>query len=336
MIGKILEALYTKVFINIIVKSSQTTVYVEVCSNSNVVNTLEKTFDTTTINAKMYEFIKACKKESPYYYISVLDKSAAQGAIPSCDASAMSKYSDVSPAKSICCSNKWSVYTSEYDLSLLENDYRSIGVDFIFSPFLIMSRFFKDKIESTMAMFILVEENHISLAVFDNSKLLYAEYIDMQSGGDEDDMLMEAPIDDDDDSLDIDGIDLNEIDLDDEDNELDDFANIEDLDSGDDIDEFSEAQDIEEIIHTHDEDDLDSEGFNEDYQRFLFIQSSLSVFYRDEKYESKFIENVYIADSIGVSKDLKGYLEEEMFLNVYVRKLDLGVEVSDMAKAELK
>ncbi len=79
-----------------------------------------------------------------------------------------------------------------------------------------------------------------------------------------------------------------------------------------------------------------ADGFNEDYHRFSLIQSSISDFYKDSKYDSKFIENIYIADSIGISGDLKKYLEEEMFLNVFVRRLDLPAEVCEIAKAELK
>ncbi len=75
--------------------------------------------------------------------------------------------------------------------------------------------------------------------------------------------------------------------------------------------------------------------FDEDYQRFLLIHSSLGHYYSDEKYDSQFIESVYIADSIGVGDDLSRYLEEEMFLNVYIRKIDLGYEIAQLVKMEL-
>ncbi|MCW8895799.1 MAG: hypothetical protein OQK48_04265 [Sulfurimonas sp.] len=335
MINKILETLYSKVFINIIVKNEQSVVYVEVCSGADVTSRVEKTFDTTSINSKMYEFVNAYKKESPYYYISVLDKSPSQGAIPTCTSTQMAKYVNMSSAKYIChASNTWATYTQDYDLNALVNDYKSLGIDFVFSPFIVMSRFFEDKINSTLSMFILVEENHLSLGIFDNSKLLYGDHLNMGYEQNEEDMLIESSIDDDA-LLEIDDIDIDEIDIDEESESLNDFSNIEDLDIIDDIDEFSEAQDIQEIVQEKD-DSLSTEGFNEDYKRFSLIQNSLGVFYKDEKYESKFIETVYIADAVGVSKDLKGYLEEEMFLNVYIRKINLSSELSELAKAELK
>lgn len=328
---KFLEALYTKVFINIIVENHQSTVYIEVCAKDKVINTVHKKFDTVGINSKMYELISLYTKESPFNYISVLDKAPSQGAIPTCVSSEMGKYADMSAAKYICVLKEWAVYTPEYDLNAIKNEYRSIGVDFIFSPFLIIRKFFKDKIQSTLAMFILVEDSHISLSVFDSSKLLYAKYLDMQSSK-EDELLMDSSLVEEDE--DLDSIDLNDINIDYGSESLDDFSNIEDLDVIDDIDEFAEALDIEKIV-IHDEVQSDSDEFNEDYQRFLLIQSSLNSFYKDEKYESQFVEKVYVADSIGLSGDLKRYLEEEMFLSVFVRKIDLSVEVCEMAKAEL-
>ena len=47
------------------------------------------------------------------------------------------------------------------------------------------------------------------------------------------------------------------------------------------------------------------------------------------------MESVYIADGVGVSEDLKRFLEEEMFLSVYVRKMDLSMQICELAKGEL-
>ncbi|MBE0514871.1 hypothetical protein [Sulfurimonas sp.] len=332
MIGKFLETLYTKVFINIIVENLQTVVYVEVCSKKEVLQSTHKIFETTTINSKMYEFVRSFFKETPFCYISVLDKSSNQGAVPTCAPSEMEKYCDINASEYICYSDKWAFYTSEYDLEATKHEYRSIGLDFIFSPFAIMANFFKDKIDSSLSMFVLVEDNYLSFSIFDNSKLLYGKYLNMQHHKDDEDMLIDSLLEDEDVSLGIKGIDIEDMSLDDDSTDFDDFTNIEDLDSADDMDEFSEMHEVQEIVES--DVDISSEGFNEDYQRFSLIQSALNTFYKDPKYESQFIETIYIADGIGTSSELKSYLEEEMFLNVYVRKIDLGVAVCEMAKAE--
>ncbi|MCK9454929.1 hypothetical protein [Sulfurimonas sp.] len=330
MIGKFLETLYTKVFINIIVENLQTVVYVEVCAKKNVVQSTHKVFETTTINTKMYEFVRSFFKETPFCYISVLDKSSNQGAIPTCLTSEMDKYCDINSSEYICFSDDWAFYTSEYDLEAIKHEYRSIGVDFIFSPFTIMATFFKDKIESTLAMFVLIEDSYISFSIFENSKLLYAEHLDMQRHEDDEDMLLDTTLEDEDD---IEGIDLEDMSIDDDSTGFDDFTNIEDLDSNDDMEEFSEIEEIKESVEQ--DIDISSSGFNEDYQRFSLIQSALNTFYKDSKYDSKFVETIYIADGAGATPELKSYLEEEMFLNVYIRKIDLGTALCELAKAEV-
>ena len=80
----------------------------------------------------------------------------------------------------------------------------------------------------------------------------------------------------------------------------DDFGDIADLDSIDELDDFDETKDIEEeLAENEDMQDYpiqDMDGLNEDYQRFSLIQSAVNTFYKDEKFESEFIENVYIGD----------------------------------------
>ena len=187
-----------------------------------------------------------------------------------------------------------------------------------------------------MAMFILIQEDFITLSVFDKDELLYAEHIDVENKHDHTELLideaMELELGEDIDLEDV------EVEIEHDMDSLEDFGDIEDLDSLEDIDEFSESKDIEEELHEVVQDEelpSGDEGFNEDYQRFSLIQSSTNHYYKNEKYKSKFIETVYIADSVGVSEDLKRYLEEEMFLSVYIRKIDLATEVCDIAKMEL-
>ncbi len=42
-----------------------------------------------------------------------------------------------------------------------------------------------------------------------------------------------------------------------------------------------------------------------------------------------------MADAVGVSLDMKRYFEEEMFMNVYIRRIVLGDALLELAKEEL-
>lgn len=334
ILDKILDFLYPKIFINIIASNAQSTVFVETISKGKILSSEEEIFSTGTLNTKMIDYIKKFINQTPYYYISILDKSLDQGLIPTC--SDLKKYVE-NPANisTICEEKKHMYYTSQYDLKELQRDYKSIGLDFVFSPFSILNKFFADKIDDNLAIFLLIEHRTISLSIFNKSKLLFSQYLNVEDDMSSDSLSMDGHLDDEI-SLEIDGINLDDIDVDDDVSSLEDFSDIEDLDTGLEIDEFSEDEDIEEITNHHDNIEIESDEFNEDYKRFILIQESINTFYKDDKYDSEFIENIYIADAIGTSKDLKKYLEEEMFLSVIIRKVDLAQELCDMAKAELQ
>jgi hypothetical protein len=285
------------------------------------------------MNTAMHEFISALYKETPFCYISVLDRSLSQGAIPTCTTSEMGKYCDINASEYRCYANGWAFYTSEYDIEAIKHDYRSIGIDFIFSPFALLANFFKDKIENTLSIFVLVESNALSFTVFDHGGLLYGEHLSMQHEKEGSTLLIDSSMDEDLDAGVMDGIDLEDIAIEDDSSGFEDFATIEDLDAADTIEEFSEAIALDEEVPQKEEQST-SGGFNEDYQRFVLLQGALNTFYKDPKYKSQFVENIYIADSIGVSSDLKNYLEEEIFLTVFIRKIDLGAALCDMAKVE--
>jgi hypothetical protein len=337
VLSKIFEALYNKVFISIVVERSKSIVYVEECSGKEILNTQSESFATTELSDKMYEYIETFISQTPFHYISILDTSNEQGAIPTCSSKDMSLFYDPSLSKHICHQNRWAYYTLKSNIDIIKYNYAKIGIDFIFSPFTILSNFFKDKIDSNLAIYILLEDNYVSIAIFDNSELLYADYMDMQHGSDSEELMIDESSDDEAD-LDLEGsIDLEDIDAMSDIDGLDDFGDIEDLDAIDEIDEFAESQEEDKKVLEDENLSMDDvSGFNEDYQRFSLIQSSINNFYKDRKYNSKFVESAYIADAIGVSGDLKKYLEEEMFLSVFVRHIDLGVEVCEMAKADLK
>jgi len=339
VLSKILESLYLKVIVSIVAERKRTLVHIELCSKKGTIDEVSTEFNTTMLNDKMYDFISEYIKESPYFYISILDTSIVQGALPTCEKNKLEDYYDLSMSKYKCFDEKWIFYTAKNDIYQIEREYEEIGVDMIFSPFVILANFFKDKIDNNLAMYALIQDAFISIAIFENSQLIYAQHLDILTGDESEDILLEEGMDDNVD-LDLDaGIDLEDIGVDDGAiDDLEEFGDIEDLDSLEDIDEFSDNKDVEEElqeVNTSLPEDEENESFNEDYQRFSMIQSAISRFYKDNKYESKFIENVYIADCAGVTNDLKKYLEEEMFFNVYVRRADLPAEVCELAKMEL-
>ena len=113
MLAKFFEALYRKVLVNIVVKHASTVVYIELYSKKGDIDNVNAEFETIKLDEKMLEFITSYTKESPYYYISILDISSLQGALPTCAKNRLAYYYDLSNCEYKCYDGKWTYYTAK-------------------------------------------------------------------------------------------------------------------------------------------------------------------------------------------------------------------------------
>jgi hypothetical protein len=332
-LSRVFERLYTKVYVGIVVSKSKVSVLLLSCSGE-VCKKNRAEFEVSEGTASMNDFIQRAIAETPFYYISVLNHSVNQGALPVCDKKLASEYVDISLSKTLCL-NDYMLYSSKYDLDTVEKSYKEFGVDFIFSPFSLLERVFKDKLHTKAQMYLLIEEDRLSLTVYKNSVLKFGTYEVISShtsnvafgGKESEEEAISFDLDTDEDAISIDDLDA-----------LDDLADLDDLDAISELDDFSdESVNIDTIHHEDNTDKEDSfEDFGEDYNRFLMIQKCLQEYYEDERYENEFIETVYIADGTDGNEDLKRYLEEELFLNVIIRKINLNDELLALTQEEVR
>ncbi|MCD6172647.1 MAG: hypothetical protein J7J96_02525, partial [Sulfurimonas sp.] len=99
MLSKFYESLYLKVLVNIVVGDSKTTVYIEMLNKKDVVSYHEESFTETYLSIELYEYILQYTKESPFFYIAILDNSVSQGAIPTCSKQNLEYYYDLSSSE---------------------------------------------------------------------------------------------------------------------------------------------------------------------------------------------------------------------------------------------
>jgi len=342
MFNSLFKRIYSTIFVNIVVGIDTTDVYIEVISKKQVVKRVTSNFETISVNEKMIDFILSYTNDTPYFYISLLDNSSQQGAISSCSEKSLSRHYNLDNSKYMCTKDKWIYYTSAYDLNKSTSKYQEIGLDFIFSPFLVLSLFFKDEIYSKFAMYILIEESMLSLSIFNKSKLLFARQLSIEKKHsdeasnliDSDDLQYDFSLEEEDEHIE----------------EEENFSDIEELESSkesenseksEESEESEESENSEEFIEFEDKKSTEVKrrnqdgSFKEDYIRYTLIQNAVNLYYQDEKYESGFIEEIYIADNISVSSDLKIYLEQEMYSTVNIRDINLSTEICKLAKAEL-
>ena len=336
ILSKIMRSLYLKIYVSIVASNVRTYVSVHILKGSKVQDAHMQIFEGEELSHRMISYIHSFISETPFYYISFLDYSSHQGAIPTCNMDQFLELNKEDAFKSLCY-NEWSSYTSKVDLNKLEKKYASLGLDFIFSPFSVLENFFKDKIEMQATLYVLIQDESIAISVFEHSKLKYAQFVSIQNENAEGDLIIAEDKDDlsfDDDQI---SVNLEDIDVDDGFGDMDDFTDIQDLDSMDEFEDFTEISVGKSRVENENSikhDESKDAGFNEEYKRFSAIKNALKVYYTDEKYENNFIESIYIAAACELHSSLKNYLEEELFLKVYIRQVEISSEVFDLAKRE--
>ncbi len=352
-LSRLIKNLYQQVFIGIVVQRSSVKICVQMYKAAKLEKEISREFSISKLqlSSEVNDLIKSYMDESPFAYVAVLNDAQSQGAIPTCSMHQAENFSDLSSCVTLCNENKWMVYSEKSELNELQMRFSQSGVDFIFSPFFILSTFFADKIEGKTTLLALVQNDSLSLCIFGEGELLFARHYatkdeidDEELLGDLDDNTDESlgfNLDDDEDLA----INLDDIDALDDLDDLDDLDALDDLDDLDDLDEIEDFEEslneaVEESEHALEEaktkysSKIDS--FSDDYKHFQLIQSALQDFYGDDKYNNKFVEEIYIADSCESGPDLTRFIEEELFVSVYKRSLDLDKEIVKMAIREAK
>lgn len=335
------EWLYRKLFVAVIEEGESYTVSVAAYKQKKRLYKEHKRFEGERAIEEMGSYIRRFSEESPLHYVSVLNPDSNQGAIEGCSLHEISQEGDISGAKTLCRNQKWILYASLRELDQLKTRYAPVGLDFIFSPFSIMEHFFADKIGGALAVYALAQKDFFSLAFFEEGRLQYAHHYSMHAHEGLSASLEEPAIGF---SVGIEeeeperGINLDDIESLDDLDIIDDLGDIEDLDALEDIAEFSEDEPTveEKRLHQPKSSEVKEEmdRFNDDYARFELIQKTLARFYSGEHCHNRFVETIYIADAYGSGSGLKQYLEEELFLSVMIRKIDLSEEVIALAMIE--
>jgi hypothetical protein len=336
----VLERLYRKIYVAIVYEANGHDVTIVGVKNKKLLFKERKHFEDPEPSTAFFTYIRKFIEQSPLYYIALLNPDTNQGAVQGCSLHGIDEDGDLSGAKTLCREQKWMLYASLRELGILKKRYAPVGLDFIFSPFSVIEHFFADKIGGDFALYALAQKDSFSVVFFENGKLEYAHHYPMNPSQmiEESSLLGFAidPMHDEEDGIRLDDIEgMDDLDIIDE---FDDLSDIEDLDALEEIAEFSDdAPTVEEkrtVKAGGKELKEQMDHFNDDYRRFELIQKTLAQFYAGEHCHDRFVETVYIADAYGSGADLKRYLEEELFLNVLIRKIDMGDEIIALSEIE--
>ncbi len=350
-IKTVLQKKFQNLFVAIMFNEAECLLRCKVLKDGVLQKTFTKVFPLSlpveALDKSIENYLMSLQDEFQFVYIAFLLDSMGQGAIEGVNSSSFSKYNvDMHNVHHVALSNQWSAYASYIEIKWVKNLFSEVGVDLIYSPFIILSDFIvSQKLKSKPTCYMLNCQNFFIIAVFKEKQLLFGAFFktqnessfthnanvdDWENEQKEEEIVSESEMpelaQDDNDNLD----DLNEL------GELTDLEDIDDLRSADsfsDIDDrtighFKGLDDVKE-------EDMSLELYGRDLMVYKYLKSSLEEYYHNPLYVSEFIEEIIIFDGYEISSDLIHQLEDELMMDVEIHKVDVCDRMCDIAMQEV-
>ena len=195
MLNKILEAFYPKVFIGISVTHAHTEVAVVVVKGSRILGQNRRRFEGVAVSNAIADFVDEASHGSPLFYTALMCSVEKQGALPSCAMHQVAKFVEPGLVEQLCFDEQWPVYVYKEELYRQLEDYKRIGLDHLFSPFMLLVHLYREEMAHGHALYILSDEASLGIAVCDSSELCFGKYmkvpIPKKTDDEEDDELYE-------------------------------------------------------------------------------------------------------------------------------------------------
>ncbi|NPA81156.1 MAG: hypothetical protein GXO31_00940 [Epsilonproteobacteria bacterium] len=327
-LSKKIKRFITHQFIAVILHKEECHIRIDLKKNGKTLKENEVTFvpdKDMNLTSDMEEFFKNALKQYKHTYIGVLLPSAAQGAFKGCESERFSTFNiDINNVKRICIEGLWSVYASNIEINWIKNIFKNVDIDFIYSPFVILYSYIKEeKKEKGATIYILNEGKSLTIIIMKGEKFLYGAFFDLENR--KEDVLeeLEKEGDVEEDSIILDDLEADNM-----------FKELEDLD---------EIADFEDLDNITPPDDLDIEEMlgggliESEYAKTIVdnIKSSMKDFYDNPLYESSFVEFAKIYEYESVDYKVVDYLENELLLDVEVKKVDILKRMNELSEEEI-
>ncbi len=329
--SKLIQKRFSNVFIAVLAEKNEYVLRYIVVKNDKILTNEDKRFpmnEDKKFSSDIEEFLTSLEKNYKFVYTAYLLDSSGQNCLPVCKEDEFSKYNiDKNKIVKVCVEDKWMVYSLKSDIQWIKNLFDATGVDFIYSPFLILNNFIHNKKQKTKNnLFLLYTENFITLMIFDAQRLVFSAFFkipfkEFEFSNDEEDLKPEES-----DSI-MDGIELDNIESEDE--EFDSFVDITKLDDMEDEDILESAK--EEVASSTLE---DLELYGREVIIFKIISSAIEEYYKNDIYDSEFLEEIIIYNDSNISNDIITMIENDLFLDVELHSIDVKEEMINMSIKE--
>ncbi|PAF44685.1 hypothetical protein [Helicobacter sp. 11S02596-1] len=331
--SKLIRPFFSNVFISVNLDSKVCSLKIMRIKGGETLENLTKEYKM--VNHEMpIEAVKAIKsyqKKYPFTYLSTMAKSYNQGIFKKNDKEDFSKYGINPKESNILSFGNWKIYIKNSAIEEnLEKFSKLKGLDYLFSPFIVIYHKIKDQIERKTSLYILQERGSISLLIADLEGIYFGGYFIVE--GEADDMS-EATQSGHINEVFGDGFAFpNNNNDDDFDDAIDELEDLGDSDLF--IDKLNES-----LLNDNDEDERTKEKVDDIVKVsviFNIVQNSLREFYSNELYENKFIEKIVILDTYGMSRGGVNYLEENLMIETSKIPVSIVDELCALSKIEFE
>lgn len=330
--SKLRRKFFSSVFIGINIDGKSCSVRITQIKDEKILQNINREFKTINneIPIEAIKLIRSFQRKYAFCYISAMSKSYNQGVLKAIDKKEdYSKYG-VNPKEcKIIDFKSWKVYIKNNEIKEnIERFGKINGIDYLFSPFVIIFAKIKNELDKKMRLYILQEKSSVSLLVADSEGIYFGGYFMIE--GEMEDVNMSDPKTED--FFDIlstqDNKDVEE-DFDDE------IEDLEELDS----DVFIDALNKKLLIDNAQEENLTKGKVDDIYKISIvagIIKNSLMEFYSNDLYESRFIDEFIILDTYGMSEAAMNYLKDNLMIQIQKKPFSIANELVELSKIEFK
>lgn len=337
MLKFLLRPFFSTVHIGVNLDAKVCSIKVVVLKSGVVKNTLTKEFRVVDneLPVEAVKFIKNYKRRYPFTYLSAMSKTYNQG-LARCSNKANDLLAfgiDSKTSKIVEMPNQWLFYIQQ--LAIDENRVkfiRALGLDYLFSPFVLIYDVMKDKLTQKIGLYVLQERSAITLFIADQSGVYFGGFFmmgnEIESSDEGENSILEVK------SL----------------KEMGDLDSL--IGSIDELSEIGELEDLDEDLirrefAPHDFDmagDSEGDSFQLGGLRDLarasnaveILKNSINEFYTNPIYNAQFIDSVVILDTYGITEQAIEHIRNSLMLDVKVKRVEIPDMLITLARNELK
>lgn len=342
ILGMLFRPLFATVLIGVNYNSSACHVKVVKKRGGHIVEESDKEFKILegNLSAEVIKFIKKLKSRYAYSYVAMLSRSTEQVLVPSGKKSQFAAFNvNEKEYKFVKLPNAFAFILKD-DIAQYQATFKKAkGLDFLFSPFILL--FFKAKtfVGDKPKLFVLQEKENLAVLILTRKAILYGSFLPMSAGENTASVALANSTSKDSivattstQSSTAQGLDDLNTELGGLEDELEDYENF-DFDSimsgnSDNISGSSDSGDGSSGM-----DNLHDLGRSTTIINLL--QATIKDFYNNSLYESDFIDEIVLFDCYGISAQAVDNIRSNLMIDLSLVSIDLLKELTNVIQIEL-